>query len=238
MNTAHRLVVLATLALSAHGAHAALIFQESFEGGGAYSVENGGFNPAFNNRFFTTLPQGGLTLGYTPANIDGAGYFGGRDLNGFTSATPHRVTFSAVDVSAYQNVMVTIALSARAGSIFEGGDVITLEVSLDGGVSFTALDHFAGQTGGAALSNGTATLNESLVDYSYSLLGSPSQLVFRIGTDDFIASDEAIAFDNFRVTGDARAIQATVAEPASLMLVGAGLLSLLTAARSRALRKK
>ena len=238
MNTARRLVVLVTLVFAAHGAQAALIFQESFEGGGAYSVENGGFNPAFDTRFFTTLPQGGLTLGYTPADIDGGAYFGGRDLNGFTSGTPHRITFDSVDVTAYENLVLSIALSARGGDRFEGGDIVTLEYSIDGGASFTLLDRFTGQTGGAVLSNGSAALTESFVDYSYALPGNPAQLVFRIGADDFIAADEAVAFDNFRVFGDARAVQATVAEPASLALLAAGLLSLSAAGRRRGKKNK
>src|SRR3569832_1334039 len=104
---------LAVLVMSCavHAAHGQVIFQESFEGSNAYTVTNGGFDTA-SNGFFTTLPQSRLTLGYSLSSVDGGSYFGARNLDGFATATPHRITFSTQDVSAYQNLSLVVALSA------------------------------------------------------------------------------------------------------------------------------
>lgn len=235
MNTAQRLVVLAMLIFAAHTVQGGIIFQESFEGTSGYTVENGGFNPAFNTRFFTVLPQGTQTLGYLPGNIHGASYFGGRDLNGFISGTPHRVTFSAMDVAAYENLSVALALSARGGNIFEAGDIIILEYSPDGGSHFAELDRFFGKPNGAVLSNGSGTLVESLTDYNYVIPGVLTQLVFRITTETFIDSNEAFAFDNIRYLGDLRVTPpvSAVPEPAGLLLLAGGLLALGVARRRK-----
>lgn len=106
------------MSLAAHAANAMVIFQENFEDARAYTMSNG---------FFTTLPHSPLTLGYSISNIDGSSYFGARNLDGFTSATPHRVTFNTQDVSAYKNLSLVVALSALSGNRFEGNDAITLD---------------------------------------------------------------------------------------------------------------
>ncbi len=205
--------------LACQPASALLIFQESFEGSNQYSVENGGQSGSDN--FFAVVSNTSLNPGYTPAAVDGSNYFGGRDLNGFSSSAPHRVTFDEVDLRGYRDLSLSIALSAAASDIYEAGDSITLDFSSDGGNSFTVLDKFSGATGGARLSNGTDILGETLFDVSYLLPDTLSSLVFRLQIDTFLAGNEVALFDNFRVEGIAAA-----PEPKSVVLLGLGLIAL------------
>ncbi len=204
---------------TATSASALLIFQESFEGSNRYSVENGGQNGVDN--FFAIVSDSSLDPGYTPTAIDGNRYFGGRDLNGFGSSAPHRVTFDEVDLRGYRDITLTIALSAVASDIYEAGDRLTLDYSSDSGNSFTLLDQFSGATGGAQLSNGTYSLGETLLDISYLLPNTFDNLIFRIQIDTFLAGNEAALFDNFRIEG-----AASVPEPETILLFGLGLIAL------------
>src|SRR3569623_2467669 len=88
------------MSCAVHTAHGQVIFQESFEGSNAYTVTYGVFDTS-SNVFFTTLPQSPLTLGYSLSNVDGGSYFGARNLDGFATATPHRITFATQDVRAF-----------------------------------------------------------------------------------------------------------------------------------------
>jgi len=216
------------MALGIPAAQGVVVFQESFEGAPHYSVQNGGYLDSANgDRFFTTLPGPGLTLGYAISNIDGAKYFAARDLDGFGTTGPHTVTFATQDVSAYQHLSVVIALSARAGGLFDTDDAIIMEYSSDGGAHYTELDRFTGNKPSADLSNGSSVLTQSLVDYSYAL-PDLTQLNFRITADAFLANDEIVAFDNFRLLGDVRPAALAIAavdEPSSLILLQAGLVS-------------
>ena len=199
-------------------ANAALIFQESFEGGAQYSVENGGQQGQDN---FFAVTDGALDLGYSPGGGDGAHYFGGRDLNGFGSAAPHRLTFDPVDLGGYTDITLALSLSAVGRPIYESGDAVTLEYSSDGGATFLTLDQFSGASGGALLSNGAQTLGETFTDVGYLIPDPIDTLIFRIQADTFLAGNEAVAFDNFRIEGT----RASVPAPATALLVGLGLLA-------------
>ncbi len=205
--------------LSSGPASAIPIFQESFEGSNRYSVENGGQSGSDN--FFAVVTGSALDPGYTPTGVDGNSYFGGRDLNGFSSAAPHRVTFDEVDLRSYSDITLTIALSAVERDIYEAGDGIRLDYSSDGGNSFTLLDLFSGAAGGARLSNGSDTLGEAFADFSYLLPDTLDSLILRIQADTFLAGNEAALFDNIRIEGSA-----VVPEPESLLLLGTGLMVL------------
>ena len=200
-------------------ANAALVFQESFEGSGQYSVENGGQQGQDN---FFAVTDGTLDLGYSPSGGDGAHYFGGRDLNGFGSAAPHRLTFDPVDLGGYTDITLALSLSAVERPIYESGDKITLEYSSNGGTTFLTLDQFSGASGGALLSNGMQTLGETFTDISYLIPDPIDTLIFRIQADTFLASNEAVAFDNFRIEGTL----ASVPAPATGLLVALGLVAL------------
>lgn len=229
------------IALGIPAAQGVVVFQESFEGAPHYSVQNGGYLDSANgDRFFTTLPGIRLTPGYTISNIDGAKYFAARDLDGFGTTGPHTVTFATQDVSAYQHLSVVIALSAHAGGLFEPEDAILMEYSSDGGAHYTELDRFTGKIRGADLSNGSSFLTQNLVDYSYAL-PDLTQLSFRITTDAFLANDEIVAFDNFRILGDVRPAAlaiAVVEEPSSLILVQAGMVGGAVLNRLRRARRR
>ena len=133
-------------------------------------------------------------------------------------------------------------MSARAGGVFETDDAVFMEYSSDGGAHYTELDRFSGKRLGADLSNGSSFLTQSLVDYSYAL-PDLTQLSFRITADAFLANDEIVAFDNFRILGDVRPAALAIAavdEPSSLILLQAGLvggavLNKLRRARRRAM---
>lgn len=224
MHLVQRSLMAIGLSFFVPAATANVIFQESFEGSPAYTVENGGSNGS--SSFFTVLStsMSTLSLGYTVANIHGSSYFGARDLNGFGSTTPHRITFTTQDVAAYQNVSVAIALSARDGNNrFEAHDVITFEYSIDGGARYTPLGRFTGNIGGSPLSNGSASLLPAFADFVYAVPEGVSLLTLRLTADTFADSDEAVAFDNIRILGDKRQVRASavaVPEPTNLFLAG------------------
>lgn len=232
MQSVQRWLFAASVCCLAHSVHGTVIFQESFESGHNYSVENGGANAA-GTSFFTALPQSTLSLGYSVSNIDGSGYFGARDLDGIGSPTPHLIHFNMQDVIAYEHLSVAIALSARGGSNrFEGGDTLTIEYSPDGGVNFFELDRFTGATNGAPLSGGSGVLVPGFTDYSYAVPDGAILLAIRLTAVGFSASDESLAFDNLRIVGDRRVNSAlAVSEPGSLFLAGLGALA------SRGLRR-
>src|SRR3569832_141915 len=102
---------------------------------------------------------------------------------------------------------------------------------LDGGGHFTLLEHFVGRTSGGNLSNGLRELTATFADYSYAIPNGATQFAFRLTADNFIAADEAVAFDNVRILGDAHAAVLAVAEPDTLWLMGLGLLGALRRCR-------
>jgi len=202
-------------------AAAVVIFQESFEGTGYYTVTGGGNNG--NRDFWSVLPSRNLDLGFTPTGADGDSYFGGRDLDaafgGYPSSTLERsVTFDAIDLSKSINAKVTISLAAQTGAArFEKQDYISLGVSLDGG-EFELLDEFRGPARGSGLltSSINGSLTSSLTDFTYSIADDVSSTVFRIQAFNN-GTGESIAFDNLRVTNQ------TVSEPSSVALMVIGL---------------
>src|SRR3569832_1334038 len=99
------------------------------------------------------------------------------------------------------------------------------------GGHFTLLDHFFGRTSGGNLSIGLRELTATFADYSYAIPNGATQFAFRLTADNFIAADEAVAFDNVRILGDAHAAVLAVAEPDTLWLMGLGLLGALRRCR-------
>lgn len=219
----YRLGVVGMMCL-AQAAQGGLIFQEGFEGPAArYSVERGGI--VDNTHFFTTLPQGSLALGYTPGNVQGSGYFGGRDIDGVGTGAAHRIIFDTVDTSPYRNLSIAIALAAGRNG-YEISDEILLEYSLDGGASYSKLDLFTGD-GGAPLANAAGTvLGNAFIDFSYPVPDA-AQLTFRLRANGFGAIPESFALDNVRISGDPLAASTALPEPGTLLLVGIGLAGVL-----------
>lgn len=219
----YRLGLIGMMSL-AQAAHGGLIFQEGFEGPAArYNVERGGI--VDNTHFFTTLPQGSLSLGFTPGNVEGSRYFGGRDLDGVGTGAAHRITFDTVDTSAYRNLSITIALAAARNG-YEDDDRILLEYSLDSGASYRTLDLFAGDRGAPLANAAGAALGNAFIDFSYSVPDA-AQLTFRLSADHFVAIPESFAVDNVRISGDPLPTGTALPEPGTLLLVGIGLAGVL-----------
>lgn len=219
------------LAVGSQSAKADLIFQESFEGGlqAQTSIIGGGNNG--NTDFWSVLPTGTLSLGYTPGNIDGTSFFGGRDLNGNFGSQPRQVKVSGIDTSGFTDLILTIALSSRNdGRDYNANDIIEI-LRKKGAGNFQTVETFHGIDGsgdaGLGLTKGnTATkTNGTLTDFSFNL-GNTNNLSVLIDAAIFGGASEAIAFDNIRIEGTVKIPGQGVPEPATMALFGVGLLGL------------
>ncbi len=202
-------------------ASALLLFQETFDSTGATQVETGftGRGNAGNNDFWQVYPSGSLNLRYTPSNADGTYYWGGRDLDGAfggqSGVNANRfIDISNIDTSAYTNLVVSVALSARSGNRFGTNDQV--QVIVNGLVA----DTFEGSAG-RLLSNGSDNLGVAFQDFSYAVADS-SLVDIRI-TAWMNGGGESIAIDNIRLEGDLL----PTPEPITLLLFVTGLSSLI-----------
>ena len=235
------------LAAGSLQANADAIFTESFEGPlqSETVIINGGIDDSVGGfkygNFWSVVELGGpLLISYPIAGIDGDDYFGGRDFGGdFAGGTPRAVEFQNIDISLYTNVQMTVALSNRTIGTGENktnygaSDVLNIMENVDGG-GLSVLDSFDGvsQGMGHGLINGDdVELTQTLTDFVYDI-GSGDNLTIRIDAAVFSGNQEAVAFDNIRITGDLIAVPepasepeetTSVPEPGSLALFGLGL---------------
>ena len=201
---------------------ALLLIQESFDSSGATQAETSftGRGDAGDIDFWQVLPTGSLSLRYTPTNPDGSYYWGGIDLNtdfGAQSGTNANrfIDISSIDTSAYTNLVVTAALSARSGSRFEENDQV--KIIVNGLVA----DTFSGSVVDKFLSNGSADLGVDFQDFSYAI--ADSSLVDISITAWMNGGGESVAIDNIRLEGDLR----PAPEPITLLLFVTGLSGLI-----------
>ncbi len=241
--------VALALAIGSQQANADVIFVESFEGAlqSETSIINGGIYR--EGDFWAVLPDVSADINYSVGNIDGTKYFGGRDFAGsFSGGMIRAVEFQNIDISLYENVKLTVSLSVRttgglhSDSNYEAEDTLRIGENVDGG-GLNILDVFDGDgqgLGEGLINSDNVELTETLVDFVYDI-ASGDLLTVRIDSgefdiDQFGGNQEAIAFDNIRLTGDPIIVtseepevssQGTdVPEPASLTLFGLGLAGL------------
>ena len=243
------------LAIGSQQANADVIFTESFEGAlqSETSIINGGIYR--EGDFWAVLPDESADINYPVGNIDGTSFFGGRDFGGsFFGGLIRAVEFQNIDISLYENVQLTVSLSNRtvgglhSDSNYEPNDTLRIGEDVDGG-GLNILDVFDGdgQGAGEGLINGDGDeLTQDLVDFVYDIADG-DDLTVRIDVgefdvDQFGGNQEAIAFDNIRITGDLMVVSSgegegegegetetestSVPEPASLTLFGLGLAGL------------
>jgi len=219
-------ILLSALNTNAHAS--LIIFQENFNGLSQYHTEGTGVGS--NTDFFTQLPNTNLSLGFIPSNTANDPYFGGRDLNGFTSTGAHQLSFYNLDLSRYDNISLSISLAALDQHVYEANDQLTLSASHDGGKQYSTLDQFHGATYGALLSNGVEQLGRQFKTFTYHL-NDIEQLSFRIEALSFNGTNEAFAFDSIKIQATEK--QIGVPTPSSLLLCLGGLLLLIIQQKSR-----
>ena len=227
-------VASTAIVAATQSANAAPIYTESFEAGlqANTAIINGGNNGTKD--FWSVLPSGSLNIGYTVLNVDGASYFGFRDINGsWGGGNPRALEIQNLDISLYENIKLTVALSSRKDSNtnFEANDIFNIKA--DTGAGFTTLDSFMGSGTSGPLNTGIKNgngdeLNNTLTDYMYNITDG-ALLTLRFDALRFQNPNEAVAIDNIRITGDLKAIP----EPGALALFGLGLAGLTFARRKR-----
>ena len=235
--------VALALAIGSQQANADVIFVESFEGTlqSETSIIHGGIRKVGD--FFTVVgPSTLVDINYDVGDMHGTSYFGGRDFGGpFAGGLTRAVEFQNIDISLYENIQLTVSLSSRTtggvGSVsnYEADDTLRIGENVDGG-GLNILDVFDGAGQGAAegLINGDGDeLTQDLVDFVYDIaLGDDLTIRIDVGefdVDQFGGAQEAIAFDNIRITGDLIVVtsggdpetqSSSVPEPATLTLFG------------------
>ena len=224
----------AAILAATQAAQAAVIFSEDFEGPleSQTTIINGG--SANNRDFWSKLPTGSLNIGYAVGNIQGTGFFGGRDFGGaFAGGGPRALEIQGLDISLYENITVTLALSSRkdGNTKYEAGgpkkDMLGISADVDASL-FTLATFIGTGTVGEGLKDGTDELTNTLMDKIYNIADG-SLLTLRIDAARFEGGNEAIAFDNIRIEGDLKAIP----EPGSIALFGLGLAGLAFARRRK-----
>ena len=250
--------VALALAIGSQQANADVIFVESFEGAlqSETSIINGGIYR--EGDFWAVLPDVSADINYPVGGIDGTKYFGGRDFAGsFSGGMVRAVEFQSIDISLYENVQLTVSLSSRtvgglhSDSNYEANDTLRIGEDVDGG-GLNILDVFDGDgqgLGEGLINSDNVELTQTLVDFVYDI-ASGDDLTIRIDSgefdvDQFGGNQEAIAFDNIRITGDLIVVpssgsggsgsgSSSIPEPASLTLFGLGLAGLGYMRRRRA----
>lgn len=221
------MIALAVIMVSGISLKAEVIWSESFETDGhstRYTASSsGGFNDGTSDHFNRTDGSDIANISGDYSNIDGSYFWAAEDTddNGGDLAKEQSITFMAITTENYTSLNFSGYFgagneSAPGASAYDAADYVKVQYSTDGGSSYNegiwfsyenhgdafnepiALD--ANHDGEADGTDGSNRLGTSLVQYGFSIPGSPSSVIIKILVY-MDAENEEVGFDNFVLTG-------------------------------------
>jgi hypothetical protein len=230
MKFIRNVLVSASLVACINVANAGIIVTENFDTDGLgvrYTAEGAGGSGlgCCQNWSLNSEDEGNNSDALT--GFTGADFWSGSDLNdsslpgSFTSTSPRNLILNMVNLSGFDNSIMSVSLAASA-NLDLGGDFLRI-FAIDADTSTkTILDFFDGTSAGSHSGISLNTVFQN-IDYDLSGLGfSKVQIGFEAWTT---SNSEVVGIDNVIISGDATT---SVPEPSTLAIFALGTLGLVS----------